>query len=216
MFKILGDYPVLKDHFFMVRRSLYWCYFLNSTQTFDATAISFLLLPLLFSPCLSYPTTATTIADLPSNACWLSWSPPPIAFRVPLDLFFTSPLPLLFLSHACHHHLPWFFRCYFFDPSCMYNSLVGAPYMDNRIEQSGGIFNLRECRFLNEEWFLFFMDYLLIEGVYLSYPCCITSLEGVCWNSGHMRACAMHCPHLSLFRFHQQITSGVPKLHSTT
>jgi len=52
MFEMLGDYPVLEDRFFVVRRSLYRCYFVDSMQTLDATAISFPLPPLLFSPAI--------------------------------------------------------------------------------------------------------------------------------------------------------------------
>jgi len=94
------------------------------------------------------------IADLLSHACWTSWPPPSLV--LPAHFSSNPHCCWCFLPHMCSRHLLSFFHCCFW-LSRTYNSLVGAPCMDNQIEQLERIFDLRECCFLNEEWFLFFI-----------------------------------------------------------
>jgi len=155
------------------RCSRYWGMILSSRTTFSWCEdffidAAFSIRHRCLMPALSFPSLLFPLPPLPPlpftfrhHHCWpaipcLLNKPTPPSLVLPAHFSSNLCCCWCFLPHMCSCCSPSIFCCHF-QPSRMYNSLVGAPCMDNQIEQSGRIFDLRECCFLNEEWFLFFI-----------------------------------------------------------
>ena len=120
-----GDFGCLKEEFligrwifFVMWSFFYRCYFLDSMQTLACCPHS------IHHHCYLYH-RRIYMSLLPSLCqCW--------------------PTVQCLLTEV---RAAPFFPTFRWHPLCLYNSLVGAPCMDNRIQQSGRILDLRECFF---------------------------------------------------------------------